>query len=86
MLRSTSTPAVLSTTPHRPRPRKDRRRRFGTLALRTAAVLVVFAAGVALGQALDDSSPPAGTRTSVRTLVPQTLSAETVTVTVETSP
>jgi hypothetical protein len=49
-------------------------------------VLVVFAAGVALGQALDDSSPPAGTRTSVRTLVPGTLSAETVTITVETSP
>jgi hypothetical protein len=49
-------------------------------------VLVVFAAGVALGQALDDSSPPAGTRTSVRTLVPETLSAETVTITVETTP
>jgi hypothetical protein len=49
-------------------------------------VLVVFGAGVALGQALDDSSPPEGTRTSVRTLVPGTLSAETVTITVETAP
>jgi hypothetical protein len=45
-------------------------------------VLVVFAAGLALGQALDDSSPPAGTQTSVRTLVPGSLSPETVTVTV----
>jgi hypothetical protein len=77
---------VLSTTRHRPRPQKDRRRRLGTLAIRAAAVLVVFAAGVALGQALDDSSPPAGTQTSVRTLVPDTLSAETVTITVETTP
>ena len=50
------------------------------------AALVVFAAGVALGQALDDSSPPEGTRTSVRTLEPGTLSAETVTGTVETNP
>jgi hypothetical protein len=70
----------------RPRPQRDRRRDLGLRAVRAAAVLVVFAAGVALGQALDDSSPPAGTRTSVRTLVPGTLSPETVTVTVETSP
>lgn len=66
----------------RPRSQRDRRRALRTWALRAAALLVVFAAGVALGQALDDSSPPAGTRTSVRTLVPGTLSAETVTVTV----
>ena len=70
----------------RPRPQKNARRPLGTWALRSAAVLIVFAAGVALGQALDDSSPPSGTRTSVRTLVPETLSAETVTVTVETAP
>jgi hypothetical protein len=66
----------------RPRAQADRRRRLRTWALRSAALLVVFAAGVALGQALDDSSPPAGTRTSVRTLVPGTLSSETITVTV----
>jgi len=66
----------------RPRAHADRRRALRTWALRSAALIVVFAAGVALGQALDDSSPPAGTRTSVRTLVPGTLSAETVTVTV----
>ncbi|HMI99575.1 MAG TPA: hypothetical protein VK488_07075 [Gaiellaceae bacterium] len=41
---------------------------------------------MALGQALDDSSAPAGTKTSVRTLVPGTLSAETITVTVPSAP
>jgi hypothetical protein len=69
----------------RPRPQAERRR-LGTWALRSAAVLIVFAAGLALGQAFDDSSPPPGTRTSVRTLVPGTLSAETITVTVVTAP
>jgi hypothetical protein len=63
----------------------DRRRRLGIWALRAATVLVVFAAGLALGQALDDSSPPAGTQTSVRTLVPGSLSPETITVTVVTA-
>jgi hypothetical protein len=70
----------------RPRAQQDRRRRLKTWAPRFAAALVLFAAGVALGQALDDSSPPVGTRTSVRTLVPGTLKAETITVTVETAP
>jgi hypothetical protein len=69
----------------RPRPRRDRRR-VGQWALRVAALLAVFAVGVAIGQALDDASPPAGTNTSVRTLEPGTLSAETVTVTVTTAP
>lgn len=66
--------------------RRRPRRRLGPLALRAALVLVVFAIGIALGQALGDSSPPAGTLTSVRTLSPLTLSAETVTVTVTTAP
>jgi hypothetical protein len=57
---------------------------LGVWALRAAGLLVVFAIGIALGQALDDSSPPSGTETSVRTLVPATLSPETVTVTVTT--
>jgi hypothetical protein len=69
----------------RPRPRR-RRRHLGTWALRIAGLLVVFAIGIALGQAMDDASPPAGTRTSVRTLEPGTLSVETVTVTVTTPP
>ena len=70
----------------RPRPQRKPRHRLGTWALRAAALLLVFAAGLALGQALDDSSAPGGTRTSVRTLVPGTLSPETVTVTVTTTP
>lgn len=70
----------------RPRPQSERRRRLGTWAFRGALLLIVFAAGLALGQAFDDSSPPSGTRTSVRTLVPGTLTPETVTVTVATVP
>jgi cytochrome bd-type quinol oxidase subunit 2 len=69
----------------RPRRRRDRRRVWAW-ALRVAGLLVLFAVGVAIGQALDDASPPAGTRTSVRTLTPGTLSAETITVTVTTAP
>ena len=69
----------------RPRQRRSRQR-LGTWALRIAALLVVFAIGIAIGQAMDDASPPAGTNTLVRTLEPGTLSAETVTVTVTTAP
>ena len=69
----------------RSRPRRHRPG-VGRWALRVAGLLIVFAVGVALGQSLDDSSPPSGTRTSVRTLAPVTLSAETVTVTVTTAP
>jgi hypothetical protein len=54
--------------------------------LRLAGLVVVFAVGVAVGQAMDDASPPGGTNTSIRTLEPATLSAETVTVTVTTAP
>jgi hypothetical protein len=64
--------------------RRRRRRPLGAWALRAAGLLILFAVGVALGQALDDSSPPTDTSTSVRTLVPATLKAETVTVTVTT--
>jgi hypothetical protein len=56
------------------------------LLLRAAGLLVVFAVGIAVGQTLDDSSAPSGTQTSVRTLAPATLSSETVTVTVSTTP
>ena len=69
----------------RPRGRRDRRR-AGRWALRVVALLVLFAIGVAVGQAMDDASPPSGTNTSIRTLEPATLSAETVTVTVTTTP
>jgi hypothetical protein len=48
-------------------------------------VLVVFALGIALGQALNDNPAPGGTQTLVRTLEPLPLAPaarETVTVTV----
>ena len=69
----------------RPRPRR-RRRHVGRWLVRAAALLVVLAIGIALGQTFDDSSAPSGTQTSVRTLEPATLTAETVTVTVTTTP
>jgi hypothetical protein len=65
---------------------RRRRRRVGPWALRAAALVIAFAVGIALGQALDDSSAPSGTETSVRTLEPGTQSVETVTVTVTTAP
>ena len=48
------------------------------------AAIVIFAVGVALGQALEENPGGGETRTSVRTLLPETLPAETVTVTVTT--
>jgi hypothetical protein len=50
------------------------------------AVVVVFVIGIALGEALNDSSTPSGTQTLVRTLNPLPLAPaarETVTVTVQ---
>jgi hypothetical protein len=50
------------------------------------AVLVVFALGIGLGQALDDNPDPSGTQTLIRTLKPLPLAPaarETVTVTVQ---
>jgi hypothetical protein len=67
----------------RPRRRKSRRR-LGIWALRVAAVLVVFGVGLALGQSLDDASPPTETSTSVRRIVPASVATETITVTVTT--
>jgi hypothetical protein len=50
-----------------------------------AAAIVLFALGVALGQALEENRRGGETSTSIRTLEPETLPAQTVTVTV-TSP
>jgi hypothetical protein len=49
-----------------------------------AALVVVFVAGLALGQSLDDNPSPGPTQTLVRTLKPLEVppAAETVTVTV----
>ena len=66
--------------------RRRRRRPVSRWLLRAAGLLIVFAIGIAVGQTLDDSSAPAGTQTSVRTLAPETLTAATVTVTVATTP
>jgi hypothetical protein len=49
------------------------------------ALAVAFVIGIALGQALNDATPPAGSQTLVRTLQPLPLAPaarETVTVTV----
>jgi hypothetical protein len=48
--------------------------------------LLVFLVGIAFGQALDDNSPPGGTRTMIRTLKPLQLPpAARATVTVTTT-
>lgn len=57
--------------PLRPR-RAPRRRTWSRRLLLVAAVLAVFALGVALGRALDDGPPPPSTQTYVRTLAPAT--------------
>ena len=69
----------------RPPPTEDAPRPVGCPGCRAAGLAVVFAVGIALGQALDDSSAPSGTQTSVRTLAPATPSSQTVTVTVTTT-
>jgi hypothetical protein len=45
---------------------------------------LLFALGVAVGQATDDNPEPGQTQTTVRTLTPATVQPETVTVTVTT--
>jgi hypothetical protein len=54
------------------------------IAVAVVVLLVVFAVGIAVGEALDDNSTPGGTQTLVRTLNPLPLAPaarETVTVT-----
>jgi hypothetical protein len=69
-------------------PRQRRRPKRGVRLLpwlvRIVGIAIVFAAGVALGQALESDSGSGETQTSIRTLVPETLPAHTVTVTVTT--
>jgi hypothetical protein len=47
-----------------------------------AVLAVVFAVGVALGEALHDNPKPGGEKTTQRTLKPLPLAPQTVTVTV----
>jgi hypothetical protein len=51
-------------------------------------LVLVFLAGLALGQALEDNPDPGGTETQIRTLQPLELAPEreTVTVTVSSIP
>lgn len=71
-----------------PIPRDVRRRRRSRVPIRTlvtvVALALTFAAGIALGQALNDNPRPGETRTSLRTLPPLEPDARTVTVTVTT--
>jgi hypothetical protein len=64
---------------------RDRRRRRGwsplKLVLLAAGVVVIFALGVALGQATGSDVEPGPSRTTVRTIVPVAATRETVTVT-----
>ncbi len=65
------------------RARRVRRRRLAAVVLGGA---VLFALGVAVGEALHDNPGPGGTQTRVRTLKPVALPPARVTVTVTTTP
>jgi hypothetical protein len=56
------------------------------VSLLVAAGALLFAVGIAVGQALEDATPPGGTQTLVRTLKPLQLPPARVTVTVTTTP
>jgi hypothetical protein len=72
------------------RPPAVRRRRVGRSALKVVLGLavagIIFVLGIGLGQALEETPPPGGTRTQVRTLEPLPLTAVTETVTVTIDP
>ncbi|HET8607864.1 MAG TPA: hypothetical protein VFL66_12660 [Gaiellaceae bacterium] len=63
-----------------------RRIRRGRVAALIVAGAVLFALGVAVGEALHDNPRPGGTQTRVRTLRPLPLPPARETVTVTTSP
>ena len=73
---------------YRPVEMGGRRRRRNPLwrpLLLLAGALLLLAAGVAIGRALENGPSPGGTRTMVRTLEPRPLApaATTVTITVD---
>ena len=64
-------------------PRGKPRRRWAVWVVRVAAAAVIFFAGLAVGKAIGGGGGSGETNTSVRTLVPSTLTPQqTVTVTV----
>lgn len=65
------------------RQRRPRRRRNPLLVwgLALGGALILFAIGVAFGQALEENRGGGETQTSIRTLEAETLPAQTVTVT-----
>jgi hypothetical protein len=66
--------------------RRHRRRRFPwSIAIAVIVLGCVFAAGVALGEALHDNPKPGGTTTTSHVLHPLPLVPQTVTVTVHAS-
>ena len=66
--------------------RRSRRQQRRRLAIAVLGGAVLFALGVAVGEALHDNPRPGGTQTRVRTLKPVALPPARVTVTVTTSP
>jgi hypothetical protein len=68
----------------RPSARRRRKRGVGVLGwlIRIAAAVIVFAVGVAVGQALEDSPEPSTPVTSIRTIQPWTQTGRTETRTV----
>jgi hypothetical protein len=64
---------------------RPKRRPLLVWILPAVGAVITFALGVALGQALEENRGAGETQTSIRTLEPETLPAQTVTVTV-TSP
>ncbi|MGZ4352048.1 MAG: hypothetical protein ACXVZL_02925 [Gaiellaceae bacterium] len=66
--------------------RRSRTARRRGLAAAVLAGAVLFALGVAVGEALHDNPSPGGTQTRVRTLKPIALPPARETVTVTTSP
>ena len=75
----------MTVTAARPRRPPRRRRRWPRFLAVVVALIVIFAFGVGLGEALHDNPTPGGTQTLVRTLHPLPLvpvAQNTVTVTV----
>jgi len=60
--------SALSPPERHARRRRRRREEIGRWSVRVALVLLVFALGIALGQALHDNPKPGGTITLERTL------------------